>query len=219
MGAGIAITLGGRPVVLALAFLAACAIDRIQRLMAQRRFPDFYQQIAGGAVATLIAVAAAGVGIEVNPSRVVTAGIVMLLAGIGVMGATQDAILGFPVTASARLMDALLATTGIIGGVSGAWHSGAARGRVGTFNPGAVGAREQALIVSVLAWRPRRSRTPPTPRACPRRRADAGGPGAGLAWLSSYQTESGRDLRLGCRGGRDRMASLRWRAGSGSHRW
>ena len=39
MGAGIAITLGGRPVVLALAFLAACAIDRIQRLMAQRRFP------------------------------------------------------------------------------------------------------------------------------------------------------------------------------------
>ena len=70
--------------------------------MAQRRFPDFYQQIAGGAVATLIAVAAAGVEIEANPSRVVTAGIVMLLAGIGVMGATQDAITGFPVTASAR---------------------------------------------------------------------------------------------------------------------
>ena len=93
------------PVVLALAFLAACAIDRIQRLMAQRRFPPFYQQVAGAAAATLIAVGAAGVGIEANPSRVVTTGIVMLLAGIGVMGATQDAITGFPVTASARLLD------------------------------------------------------------------------------------------------------------------
>ena len=148
MGAGIAITLGGRPVVLALAFLAACAIDRIQRLMAQRRFPDFYQQIAGGAVATLIAVAAAGVGIEANPSRVVTAGIVMLLAGIGVMGATQDAITGFPVTASARLLDALLATTGIIGGVTAGLSIGVLLGvDVGTLNPGAVGAQRAGLIV------------------------------------------------------------------------
>jgi len=148
MGAGVAITLGGRPVVLALAFLAACAIDRIQRSMAQRRFPPFYQQVAGAAAATLIAVAAAGVGIEANPSRVVTAGIVMLLAGIGVMGATQDAITGFPVTASARLLDALLATTGIIGGVTAGLSVGLMLGvDVGTLNPGAVGAQRAGLMV------------------------------------------------------------------------
>lgn len=148
MGAGIALTLGGRPVVLALAFLAACAIDRIQRQMAQRRFPAFYQQIAGAAAATLIAVAAAGAQIEVNPSRVVTAGIVMLLAGIGVMGATQDAITGFPVTASARLLDALLATTGIVGGVTAGLSIGLLLGvDVGTLNPGAVGAQRAGLMV------------------------------------------------------------------------
>ena len=148
MGAGVAITLGGRPVVLALAFLAACTIDRIQRLMAQRRFPPFYQQVAGAAAATLIAVGAAGVGIEANPSRVVTTGIVMLLAGIGVMGATQDAITGFPVTASARLLDALLATTGIIGGVTAGLSIGLMLGvDVGTLNPGAAGAQRAGLMV------------------------------------------------------------------------
>ena len=118
MGAGIALTLGGGQVVMALAFVAACAIYRTQRLMSRHRIPGFYQQVAGAFVATVIAVCAVALDIQASPSRVVTAGIVMLLAGIGVMGATQDAITGFPITASARLLDALLATTGIIGGVS-----------------------------------------------------------------------------------------------------
>ena len=43
----------------------------------------------------------------------------MLLAGIGFMGALQDALSGFYVTAGARLTEALLATSGIIAGVSG----------------------------------------------------------------------------------------------------
>jgi uncharacterized membrane protein YjjB (DUF3815 family) len=133
---------------MALAFLAACAIDRTQRMMGRRGLPTFYQQVAGAAVATLIAVAAAATQIQANPSRVVTAGIVMLLAGIGVMGATQDAITGFPVTASARLLDALLATTGIIGGVSAGLSLGLMIGvDIGTLNPGAVGPQRAGLMV------------------------------------------------------------------------
>lgn len=148
MGTGVALTLGGSPIVCALAFLAACAIDRTQVLMSRWQVPGFYQQVAGGFVATLIAVAAAATQLHVNPSRVVTAGIVMLLAGIGLVGATQDAILGFPVTATARLMEALLATTGIIGGVSGGL---ALRGLFGVelenFKPGAVGLAEAGVMV------------------------------------------------------------------------
>ena len=148
MGAGVAVTLGGDATVLALSFLAACAIDRTQRTMARRRIPPFYQQVAGAAVATLIAVAATATQIQANPSRVITAGIVMLLAGIGVMGATQDAITGFPVTASARLLDALLATTGIIGGVSAGLSIGRLLGvELGTFNPGEVGLQRAGLMV------------------------------------------------------------------------
>ena len=72
MGTGIALTLGGSPVVCLLAFLAACAIDGTQLLLPRHRIPAFYQQAAGGFVATLIAVVAAATQLEVNPSRVVT---------------------------------------------------------------------------------------------------------------------------------------------------
>ena len=146
MGTGIALTLGGSPVVCLLAFLAACAIDRTQRVLARRRIPSLYLQAAGGLVATLIAVTASATPLGVNPSRVVTAGIVMLLAGIGLMGATQDAISGFPVTASARLLDAVLDTAGIIAGVGAGLTCGDLLG-VGleNFNPGAAGIAEAGV--------------------------------------------------------------------------
>ena len=147
MGVGLAMTLGGRPIVCALAFLAACTIDWTRHVMSGR-VPNFYQQVAGGFVATVIAVVASGTALDVNPSRVVTVGIVMLLAGIGLMGATQDAIMGFPVTATARMLNAILATIGIIGGVSAGL---ALRGLVGVdledFNPGAAGLAENGVQV------------------------------------------------------------------------
>ena len=148
MGTGIALTLGGDAEVCLLAFLAACAIDGTQLLLPPHRIPSFYQQAAGGFVATLIAVTAAGTQLEVNPSRVVTAGIVMLLAGVGIMGATQDALNGFPVTASARLIDALLNTMGIIAGVGAGLTVGDLLGEApASHQPGAVGLAEVGVAV------------------------------------------------------------------------
>ena len=119
MCAGVAILLGGTATVIAIAFGAAACIDRLQLVMARRRLPTFYQQVAGGALATTLGVFAAWIGLVENPALVVTANIIMLLAGIGFMGALQDALSGFYVTAGARLTEALLATSGIIAGVSG----------------------------------------------------------------------------------------------------
>ncbi|GAA4409741.1 threonine/serine exporter family protein [Fodinibacter luteus] len=148
MGTGIALTLGGNAVVCLLAFLAAVAIDRTQVLLPMWRIPPFYQQAAGGFVATLIAVIAAATRLEVNPSRVVTAGIVMLLAGVGITGATQDALTGFPVTATARLLDALLNTTGIIAGVGAGLTLGSLLTvELGSFTPGAVGLAAAGVTV------------------------------------------------------------------------
>ncbi len=148
MGTGVALTLGGDALVCLLAFLAACAIDGTQLLLPPHRIPAFYQQAAGGFVATMIAVTAAGAQLEVNPSRVVTAGIVMLLAGVGIMGATQDAISGFPVTASARLIDALLNTMGIIAGVGAGLTVGVMLGSGPvSLNHGAVGLAEAGVAV------------------------------------------------------------------------
>ena len=148
MGTGVALTLGGSPVVCLLAFLAAVAIDRTQVLLPMARIPAFYQQAAGGFLATLIAVIAAATRLEANPSRVVTAGIVMLLAGVGITGATQDALTGFPVTATARLLDALLNTTGIIAGVgAGLTLGGLLTVDLGTFTPGGTGLAAAGITV------------------------------------------------------------------------
>lgn len=119
MCAGIGIALGGDWVVALLALVSAVAIDRLQLRIAKRRLPAFYRQVAGGGVATLVAVAAAATPLDVDVSVVVTANIVMLLAGIGFMGALQDALTGFYLTAGARLTEAVLSTAGIIAGVSG----------------------------------------------------------------------------------------------------
>jgi uncharacterized membrane protein YjjP (DUF1212 family) len=128
MGAGTAVLLGGGPLVSALAFVAAIGIDRVHRLMSARQLPAFYQQVAGGLVASLLAVAAVAVGLPVTPAEVITTGIIMLLAGLGLVGAAQDALTGFPVTANARILEATLATVGIIAGVSGGLTIGAALG-------------------------------------------------------------------------------------------
>jgi uncharacterized membrane protein YjjP (DUF1212 family) len=167
MGTGIALTLGGDLVVCMLAFLAACAIDGAQLLLPEQRIPSFYQQAAGGFVATLIAVIASATELEVNPSRVVTTGIVMLLAGVGIPGATQDALTGFPVTASARLVDAMLNTAGIIAGVGAGLTVGDLLG-VGltTFKPGAAGLAAASVTVVGAAFAAAGFRSLPTrPRA------------------------------------------------------
>jgi uncharacterized membrane protein YjjB (DUF3815 family) len=91
----------------------------LQRRLARLRLPFFYSQVAGGFLATTLAVGVAATPVPVNPSLVVTASIVMLLAGLGFIGAFQDALTGFYVTANARILEVLIATVGIIVGVSG----------------------------------------------------------------------------------------------------
>lgn len=118
-GAGIGLLIGGDAVVVLIAFLSAAGIDVLKRYLSRQRLPTFYQQVAGGLLATLLAIGAAATEIEVDPSMVITASIIMLLAGIGFMGAIQDALTGFYITAGARILEALLATAGIIAGVSG----------------------------------------------------------------------------------------------------
>ena len=118
-GLGVALLLGGDWIVTLIAFAAAAGIDLLKRAMSRRRLPSFYQQVAGGLLATLLAAGVAATKVPVDPSLVVTASIVMLLSGIGFMGAVQDALTGYYITAGARLLEVMLATAGIIAGVSG----------------------------------------------------------------------------------------------------
>jgi uncharacterized membrane protein YjjP (DUF1212 family) len=116
---GVALLLGGDWVVILLAAVSGAALEVLQRRLERLRLPFFYSQVAGGLLATTLAVGVAATPIPVNPSLVVTASIVMLLAGLGFIGAFQDALTGFYVTANARILEVMFATVGIIVGVSG----------------------------------------------------------------------------------------------------
>src|SRR5690606_37377714 len=120
-GAAIGVLLGGDLPMLAIAFLAAMGIDVLKWRMSRRRLPDFYQQVAGGLLDTLAATCttAACPSVLLQPFVVITASVIMLLAGVGFMGAIQDALTVFYITGGARILDALLATAEIIAGVSG----------------------------------------------------------------------------------------------------
>lgn len=171
MAASVGVFLGGGPVVSVVAAVAAALIDRVQIVLARRRLPFFYLQVAGGAIATLLAAGVAASPIEVDPSLVVTANIIMLLAGIGLMGAVQDALTGFYLTSSARLIEAMMATAGIIAGVAlGISVADTVGFELGQLVPGKVqasdlpavllGAAVCAAAFSVASYAPRRAVLP-----------------------------------------------------------
>ena len=148
MGAGIAVVLGGDWLVVLLAAVAAVLVDLLQRRMGRRRLPAFYQQVAGGLIATLIAVAVAATPAEVSPSLVISTSIVMLLAGVNFLGAIQDALTGFPLTAGARILEAFLATAGIVAGVSGGLEvADLVDVELGLVDPGAYGLADLPYMV------------------------------------------------------------------------
>ena len=120
MAGTITIYLGGDLRVAVLALISAAAIDQLQLFMTRRwELPVFYVQVAGAGLATLLAVVAATLPLDLDVSNSITANITVMLAGIAFMGALQDALTGFHVTASARIMEALVSTAGIIAGVTG----------------------------------------------------------------------------------------------------
>ena len=116
---GVAVLLGGDWVVMLLAAISGATLEVLLRRLERLRLPFFYSQVAGGLVATTLAVGVAATPVPLDPSLVVTASIVMLLAGLGWIGAFQDALTGFYLTANARILEVMFATVGIIVGVSG----------------------------------------------------------------------------------------------------
>jgi uncharacterized membrane protein YjjP (DUF1212 family) len=118
MAGGATLLLGGGWLITLVAILTAIVIDLSNRWFSRQRLPAFYQQVAGAFIATAVALGLYAVRAPVKPSLVVAAGIIMLLAGIALTGAVQDAITGYYVTAAARMLETMLLTGGIIAGVS-----------------------------------------------------------------------------------------------------
>ncbi len=132
LAVGVVMLFGAQPGMWVVAAVSAAVVDRVQRVMYGIRLAAFFAQVVSAAVPATFALAlfaANDNGISVpgvqSPSLVVISGIVMLLAGLGVMGAAQDALDGYYVTAGARGMEVIMMTVGIAVGVAiviGAGH-------------------------------------------------------------------------------------------------
>ncbi|MFI5776481.1 threonine/serine exporter ThrE family protein [Nocardia sp. NPDC051570] len=120
LAAAIGFLVGGGILVAVVSSIATALIDRTNRALNRRGLPFFFQAMAGGAIATAPAIALATFAgsVEANPSLIVAAGITVLLSGLQLVGAVEDAITGAPITAAARMLEVFMMTGGIIAGVA-----------------------------------------------------------------------------------------------------
>lgn len=122
MAATISILLGGGLLIASVAFLTTMVIDRLNRVLNRFGLPFFFQQFVGGLVAATPAATLYTfqnqLGIDIAPAQIIAAGVVVLLSGLSLVGSVQDAIMGAPITASARFFEVVMMTGGIIAGVA-----------------------------------------------------------------------------------------------------
>lgn len=121
MAAGITALLGSGPLGCALAFVTTIVIVVINRRLSRIGTPVFFQQLTGGFIAVIPAAVTFGLvedtSVELAPSLVIAAGIVVLLSGLALVGSVQDAITGAPITGAARFFELVLMTGGLMAGV------------------------------------------------------------------------------------------------------
>lgn len=124
MAGGVAVLLSGGAVVALVAAVTTMIIDRTLRSLRRIGLPYLFQQITGAAIATTVGMAALWATDQFGwsptllpPSLIVASGIVVLLAGLSLVGAAEDAIAGFPLTAAARTFEVALYTIGLVIGI------------------------------------------------------------------------------------------------------
>lgn len=125
LAAGIVTLFGAGLVTFILAGITAAAVEMVKRVLTGWGFAAFFTQVVCAAVATLpvaLLYWARTANLDPiggdSPSLVAIAGIIVLLAGLGVVGAAKDALDGFYITAGARGLEVLIMTAGIAVGVT-----------------------------------------------------------------------------------------------------
>ena len=124
VGVGVVLLFSTSWPVLLITLVSGCLLDRLLVGLERVRVPPFFSQCAGAAMMMLVAVGATAAGrggvdvlARVDPTLIVVGGIIMLVAGMTIVGAMQDAIDQFYVTATARLLQVIVMTGGIVIGI------------------------------------------------------------------------------------------------------
>lgn len=121
MAAAVTLMLGGSPTLAVVSFITTAAIYGTNVALGKLGLPYFFQQVMGGFMATVPAAFIYKLAIEhsavVAPYRIIVSGIIVLMAGLSLVGSVQDAITGAPVTAAGRFIEVMVYTAGLVGGV------------------------------------------------------------------------------------------------------
>lgn len=121
VSAGVVVLFDGALIMTALAFLMGFFATGMLRWLGRIGMVTFHSQILAALCITLAAAGVAWVttmtGLAINPTLLVIGGIVLLVAGMMIVGAFQDAIDEYYVTANARLLKVGVATAGVVIGV------------------------------------------------------------------------------------------------------
>ena len=101
-------------------------IDRVNRRLNRHGLPFFFQYAVGGAIATappiLLYALSPKLGLHFDPTVAIAAGLVVLLAGLSLVGSVGDVISGAPVTAAGRFFELVMLTAATIAGVALVLH-------------------------------------------------------------------------------------------------
>jgi uncharacterized membrane protein YjjP (DUF1212 family) len=164
VSAGIALLFTTSARIVVITFLVGCLVDRLIAWLDEVRVPPFFQQTACSLAITLVAVGISWSGQHgiqflagLDPTLIVVGGIVMLVAGMIVVGAVQDAIDQFYLTATARLFEVLMRTAGIVVGIVIGLQIANGLGISIHVDPdpvalGPAGAQLVGAVVASLAW-------------------------------------------------------------------
>lgn len=117
MGSGFAWLLGGAAVVCLAAGLTTVIIEYLGKNLARTDLPSIYSHVIGGVVAVGAAYLTSSWLHVPRPALIITASLVVRLAGVASLGAAHDLITGWFVTATARIMGAIMDTAGLVAGV------------------------------------------------------------------------------------------------------
>ena len=121
---------GGSARDAAAAFFVGVCIKATATAGLSQRFPDFINNIAGGAVAAALCAAAVAAGFAENLDKTVIGSIMLLVPGLATVNAIRDTIAGDLVAGVARLADAFMAAAAISLGAGFALSAAAILGRM-----------------------------------------------------------------------------------------
>jgi len=125
ISAGVVMLYSHNPFMWLIALLMGTMISLVIGRMTKMGLPSFYVQSLSGLIIILIAAATSLLAMttipvlaEVNPTLVIISGIVMLVAGMMIASAFQDALDEYYVTAMAHLLKVIMMTGGIVIGTT-----------------------------------------------------------------------------------------------------